>query len=148
MNLHSLGTHASGLPGAGKAVLAPQHAIDLLGNHAREFLRRCAGTVQAQRGDLARLHLAGAQTAIGELRFEHAEQAVDAIAPQAQFGIVFGLVLVFVGGRAEHQDFAHCRVGELIMQPAGNAFRLPDLGDGAVRERDQAAIDGSGIDGR
>src|SRR5262245_11011459 len=85
LNLNSLRAHATSWIRASKAVLAPQHAIDLLRFQARELLRRGPRAKQAQCRGLVRFRLAGAEPAISALDIEHGEHAGDAIARQAEF---------------------------------------------------------------
>ena len=86
LNLRAAAGHAAGLPSAGEAILATQHAIDLLRLEAGELFWRGPGAVKAQRRDLVGLGLRRIEAAVGALGFEHGEHAGDAIARQAEFG--------------------------------------------------------------
>ena len=88
------------------------------------------------------------------LRLEHGEHAGDAIARQAEFVrlrfviIVVIVVIIIVRGNADRQHLAHRRVGELIVQPGRDPFRLRDAGDGPAGQLDQPAATGDGVLGR
>ena len=64
------------------------------------------------------------KAAVGVLRFEHGENAGDAIARQAEFVrlrfVVVIIVIIVVRWNADRQHLAHRRVGELIVQPGGD----------------------------
>ena len=139
--------HASCLPGAGEPILATQHAIDLLRLEAGELFWRGPGAVQAQRCDLVGLGLRRIKAAIGALGVEHGEHAGDAIARQAEFMRlrVIIVVVVVVRRHADCQNLAHRRIGELIVQPGGDPFRLRHLGDRPAGQLDQPAADGDGV---
>ena len=117
LNLRPAAGHASGLPGAGEAILAAQHAIDLLRVEARELFWRGAGAVKAQGRDFAGLGLLRVKAAIGVLGVEHGEHAGDAIARQAEFlrlrFVIVGIVAIVVRGNADRQHLAHRRIGEV-----------------------------------
>ena len=85
--------------------------------------------------------------------FEHGENAGDAVARQAEFGrfrsvATIIVVIIIVLRNAERQHLAHRRVGELIVHPGCDPFRLRDPGDGPVGELGQPAADGDGVLGR
>ena len=130
--------------------MAAQHAIDLLRLEAGELFWRGPGAVKAQRCDLVGLGLRRIEAAIGALGVEHGEHAGDAIARQAEFERfrLVVIVLVVVRRNADRQHFAHRRVGELIVQPGGDPFRLRHLGDRPVGQLGQPAAAGDGVLGR
>ena len=89
------------------------------------------------------------------LRVEHGEHAGDAIARQTEFVrlrsviiVVIVIVIIIVRGDADRQHLAHRRVGELIVQPGGDPFRLRDPGDGPAGQFGQPAANGDGVLGR
>ena len=154
LDLRPAAGKAPGLSGAGEPILVAQHAVDLLRRQARELFRRRSGAVKAQRRGFAGLRLARVETAIGVLGFEHGEDASDAIARQAEFGrlrlvaTIIIIIIIIVPGNAERQHLAHRHVGELIVHPGRDPFRLRDPGDGPVGELDQPAADSDGVLGR
>ena len=58
------------------------------------------------------------------------------------------VIAIIVCGNAERQHLAHRRVGELVVQPGREPFRLRDPGDGPVGQLGQPAADGDGVLGR
>jgi len=126
LNLRSLAGHATGLSGAGKTILVPQDAIDLLRNKAGE-------PIQAQGRHFEGLRLRGDKTAVGALSLEHGQHTGDAIACHTELvRLRFVVLVIIIGENAAYQHLAHRRVSELIVHPNGNPFRLRDSGDGSV----------------
>ena len=86
------------------------------------------------------------------LGVEHGKHAGDPIARQAEFvrlrSLILIVIVIIVRRNTEGNHLAHRRVGELIVQPGRDPFRLRDRGDSLVGKLGQPAPDGDGVVGR